>query len=183
VLAATGDCPPPDPRPESVLAIGPLTSGPRRDRAMLRSCVRTLAALASIAVLGGCALNGADKGTGDPVQAEVSGTVTYRERIALPATAVITVKLVDVSRADAPAIVLGEQVIASDGRQVPFEFVIGYDPGRIEEGNTYAVQARIEDGGKLLFINDQHHAVITSGAPRRVEMTLIRVRQSTETAK
>ena len=111
------------------------------------------------------------------MQAEVIGTVTYRERIALPPTAVITVKLVDVSRADAPAIVLGEQVIAASGRQVPFAFVIGYDPGLIEASHTYALQARIEDGGKLLFINDEHHAVITREAPQRVDMILKSARQ------
>lgn len=136
-----------------------------------------MAALAATVVLGGCATHSSDTGNGDPVTAEVSGTVTYRERIALPATATVTVKLVDVSRADAPAIVLGEQVMATAGRQVPFSFVIGYDPGGIDPRHTYAVQARIEDGGNLLFISDRHYAVITREAPDRVDMTLTAVRQ------
>ena len=104
--------------------------------------------------------------------AQVTGTVAYRERIALPPTAVIKVQLVDVSRADAPAIVLGEQVIEAGGRQVPFDFAIAYDAGRIETNHSYAVQARIEDDGRLRFISDQHYAVVTRGAPMRVDLVL-----------
>ena len=80
--------------------------------------------------------------------AKVTGTVTYRERIALPPTAVIKVQLVDVSRADAPAIVLGEQVTHAAGKQVPFAFEIPFDPARIEASHSYAVQARIEQDGQ-----------------------------------
>jgi putative lipoprotein len=103
---------------------------------------------------------------------KVTGTVTYRERIALPPTAVIKVQLVDVSRADAPAIVLGEQVIQSAGKQVPFSFEIQFDPAKIEANYSYAVQARIEEDGKLRFVSDRHYAVITRGAPTHVDMVL-----------
>ena len=102
----------------------------------------------------------------------MTGTVTYRERIALPPTAVIKVQLVDVSRADAPAIVLGEQVTHAAGKQVPFAFEIPFDPARIEANHSYAVQARIEQDGKLRFISDRHYAVITRGAPTHVDIVL-----------
>ena len=105
----------------------------------------------------------------------VTGTVTYLQRIALPPSAVVAVKLADVSRADAPAIVLGEQRIEADGRQVPFAFEIEYDPTRIDPRFTYVIQARIEDGGRLLFINDQAYPVITRGAPSEVDLVLIPV--------
>jgi putative lipoprotein len=82
------------------------------------------------------------------------------------------VQLADVSRADAKAIVLGEQTILASGRQVPFEFEIAYDPSGIEANHTYTVQARIEEGGQLRFISDQHYAVITRGAPAHVDMVL-----------
>ena len=127
--------------------------------------------LLSALLLAGCSSPGivpAGGGTG----ATVTGTVAYRERIALPPTAVIKVQLVDVSRADAPAVVLGEQLIEAGGRQVPFAFEIPYDPARIDQRYTYAVQARIENDGQLLFINDQRYAVITRGAPTEVAMML-----------
>ena len=104
--------------------------------------------------------------------AKVTGTVTYRERIALPPTALIKVQLVDVSRADAPSIVLGEQVTQAAGKQVPFSFEIPFDPARIEANYSYAVQARIEVDGKLRFISDRHYGVITRGAPTHVDMVL-----------
>ena len=102
----------------------------------------------------------------------VTGTVTYRERIALPPTAVVKVQLADVSRADAPAIVLGDEIIRTEGRQVPFAFTIEYDPARIDPRFTYVIQARIEDGDKLLFISDRSYPVITRGAPTQVDLVL-----------
>jgi len=60
----------------------------------------------------------------------------------------------------------------SGGRQVPFSFEIPYDPARIDERMSYAVQARIEEGGELRFISDQHYAVITRGASTHVDLRL-----------
>jgi putative lipoprotein len=123
-------------------------------------------------VLAGCAATSVVPEGGGAAPAKVTGTVIYRERIALPPTAVIKVQLVDVSRADAPAVVIGEQVIPAEGKQVPFAFEIAYDSTRIEANHSYAVQARIEDDGQLRFINDQRYAVITRGAPIHVEIVL-----------
>jgi len=97
-------------------------------------------------------------------KAVVSGSVFYRERMALPPDAVITVKLVDVSRQDAPATVLAEQVIEPEA-SVPVEFALEYDPAAIDDRMSYAVQARIESGGELMFINTEHIPVITRGGP------------------
>jgi putative lipoprotein len=104
----------------------------------------------------------------------VTGTVTYRERIALPPTAVVTVRLADVSLADAPSVLVAEQVIRTEGQQVPFEFALHYDASRILPSHTYAVQVRIEDGGKLLFISDTMNPVITRSAPTRVDIVVRR---------
>jgi putative lipoprotein len=104
--------------------------------------------------------------------AAVSGTVSYRARVALPPTAVVEVQLADVSRADAAAVVLGEQTIETRGKQVPFAFEIRYDPARIEANHTYAVQARIEVDGQLRFISDQRYPVITRGAPTKVDVVV-----------
>jgi len=128
--------------------------------------------LSLIGWLAACSTTSAVPAGGGASMVKVTGTVTYRERVALPPTAVITVRLVDVSRADAPAIVLGEQIMQAAGRQVPFPFEIPYDPARIEANYSYAVEARIEQDGKLRFISDRHYAVITRGAPTRVDIVL-----------
>ena len=107
--------------------------------------------------------------------AAVSGTVTYLQRIALPPNAVVEVKLVDVSRQDVPAIVLGEQIITNPG-QVPIPFEIAYDPASIDPRFTYAVQVRITADGQLLFISDTVTPVITRGAPTSdVEIVVVPV--------
>ena len=108
--------------------------------------------------------------------ATVTGTVTYRERIALPETGVVvTVQLQDVSRADAPAIIIGEQVITDLGHQVPIAFDIKYDPSEIDERFTYAVRATITVDGKLMFTTTTHHGVITRGNPTEVKLMLEKV--------
>jgi len=107
----------------------------------------------------------------------VTGTITYLQRIALPEDAVITVQIQDTSLADAPATVMGEQVIQTEGKQVPFEFAVPYDPGEIQDNHSYTMSVRITDGtGKLLFINDTAIPVITRDNPtEEVEIVVVQV--------
>ena len=102
-------------------------------------------------------------------QAAVSGTVYYLQRIALPPDASIEVKLVDISKQDVPAETIAEQKITNPG-QVPIPFELWYDPAKIDPRMTYAVQARIEQGGKLLFISTRVFPVITRGNSTHVEV-------------
>ena len=98
-------------------------------------------------------------------QGVITGTVTYRNRSALPPTAVIEVALSDISLADAPAKVISTQRIEAQGKQVPFPYELFYDPAQIDQKHTYAVSARITDGSQLLFISDTVYPVLTRGAP------------------
>ena len=110
-------------------------------------------------------------------ESAVSGTVIYRERIALPDDAVVRVQLQDVSKMDVAAQVLGEQLIKTEGKQVPIEYSVPYDEEAIDERFTYSVSARIEDGeGKLLFISDTVIPVITRDNPTEdVEILVVSV--------
>lgn len=117
-------------------------------------------------------------GGGGPIQTQdnvVSGTVTYLQRRALPETAVLTVSLLDVSRADAPSIPIAQQRIETVGKQVPFTFDMAYDRTKIQERNRYAVRAEIRDGERLLFTTETNYPVITQGNPRSVEITVVPV--------
>ena len=109
--------------------------------------------------------------------ATVTGTVTYRERIALPPQGVVvTVKVEDISRADAPAVTIGEQIIENPSHQVPIPFEIQYNPDDIDERYTYAMRVRIEVDGKLWFINTTRYGVITRGNPTsNIEVILQKV--------
>lgn len=88
----------------------------------------------------------------------LKGEVIYRERIALPPNALLSVELADVSLADAPAAVIGSQTVDPAG-QVPIGFEIRFDPSVIRPGMTYALQARITVDDQLLFLNDERHQV------------------------
>jgi len=98
--------------------------------------------------------------------AVVTGVVTYRVRSALPADAEVRVRLEDVSRADAPAILLGEQVFGAEGRQVPLPFEIVFDPADIDPRHSYSLRAEIRDpAGRVLFRTTHTHPVITREGP------------------
>ena len=94
----------------------------------------------------------------------VVGTVTYRQRVALPADAVVEVRLQDTSRADAAARTIGQTSIPTHGAQVPIPFRIDYDPAGIDPSHSYSVRATINVGGKLLFSSTTMYPVLTRGA-------------------
>jgi putative lipoprotein len=138
---------------------------------------RTGSILFGLLLVAGCAgpSVASASGGGEP-SPRVTGTVSYRERLALEPGIVIKVQLADVSRADAMAGVIGEQIITTDGNQVPFRFEIPYDPATIKPQNTYAVSARMEDtNGRVRFVTDQRYAVITRGASTHVDLVLHQV--------
>jgi putative lipoprotein len=92
--------------------------------------------------------------------ATISGSIMYRERIALGADAVVEVELVDVSLADAPSKIVAEIRLDEPG-QVPIPFKVTYDPEAIDERFTYAIQARIYERGELRFTTTTHYPVLT----------------------
>jgi putative lipoprotein len=78
---------------------------------------------------------------------------------------VVIVQIQDTSIAGAEPTVVGEQRISDPG-PVPVSFEVGYDPVAIDEGHSYVVHARVEDGsGKVLYSTMQNYAVITQGHP------------------
>ena len=102
--------------------------------------------------------------------ARVTGTVTYRVRMFLPVDALVRVDLVNISRQGAPGITIGLQEIETGGRQVPIPFEIAYRPANIDPTHTYAVQASIVQGGRLLFTNTTTYKVITNGVVSNIEI-------------
>lgn len=101
---------------------------------------------------------------------QVTGTVTYLQRMALPTNAVIQVQLAEVSLADAPANVIAEQSINLGQRQVPVPFTLNVDPAKIDPKRTYAVRAKITVGSELRFISERSYPVLTQGNPAHVEI-------------
>ncbi|BEP45632.1 YbaY family lipoprotein [Variovorax sp. V15] len=134
-------------------------------------------AIAGASLLSACAVP-SSPAAGGTAQLRVTGTVTYRERIALDPAADIVVQLLDVSLMDAPSKVLAEQRIKANGKQVPFAYELKVDAARIDPRMRYAVSARITRGEQLLFINDTQYPVLTQGGTTSADLVLVRVTQA-----
>ena len=118
--------------------------------------------------------------SGREPNASVSGTVTYRERLALTPSATLVVELRDVSYADGPAPLIARQTISGPG-QVPIKFKVEYNRADIDSRNSYSISASIiESDGRLAFINDTAYEVLTRGNPDRVDMLLVLVQPPPE---
>ncbi|MGR5149981.1 YbaY family lipoprotein [Photobacterium alginatilyticum] len=131
-----------------------------------------LSALIALLVISACTnliKQDADLGT-------VDGSLTYKERVALPNNARITVTLSDVSKMDVPAEVISSQAFLSDGKQVPFDFQLNFMKEEIKPNHTYSISARIEVNGKLMFITDTSNPVITDPSlTTKLNLMLVKV--------
>jgi len=109
----------------------------------------------------------------------VTGTVSYRERIALAPGSTVIVTLEDTSKADAKATLLGESRIPIERSQAPITFAIEVDAGRIDPRHRYAVRARILDPqGALRWTSTQAYLVMTGGHPNSVDVLVEAIRVS-----
>jgi len=122
-------------------------------------------ALATLLAIGGCGGRGAPSAS---AEAQLTGTVVYRERMALPPGGRVEVRLEDVTQVGAPAEEIASQTIATDGKQVPIAFEIHYPLKSIEPTHRYGVRASIVSAdGELLFTSAEHKAVFTDGGTQR----------------
>ncbi len=113
--------------------------------------------------------------------ATISGTVAYRERIALPPNAVVEVMLLDVSGAVPQTV--ARTTVGTAGRQVPIPFSLGYDSARIEARNRYALRAEIRSAaGELMWITDPVVPALGSGMATTNVMLMLNQVQATGSA-
>lgn len=106
--------------------------------------------------------------------AVITGSVTYRQRIALPPGSRLEVKVEDVSLADAPSETIAETSSVITG-QVPVSFEIAVGAGKVKAGRMYTLRATIFLGDQMLFTTDTHVSVLGEGDPARVDLVLVQV--------
>lgn len=105
----------------------------------------------------------------------VTGTIAYREKMALPPGSQVTIKLLDTSLQDVAAQEISTQIITTSGEQVPLPFSLSYEPSQILPQNTYTVRAEIYLKDQLAFTTTQSYPVITRDNPTEVDLMLQRV--------
>lgn len=113
--------------------------------------------LAAAVLLGtaGCRSKAPASGYRGPV---IFGSVMYRARVALPPDAVLTLRLLDVTQRDAPAIVLAEKSFSGPG-QPPLAFELPYPQEAVRHDRRTVVEARIEVAGRARFYSVTAHPV------------------------
>ena len=114
---------------------------------------------------------GVDPNAATNAVATITGSITYRERIALPADAVVRVQLRDVSLMDVAAKLIGEQIIRPQ-HSVPIPFVVSFDPAIINERMSYSIFATIHSGERMLFVSDRNYPVLTRGNTNQIDLVL-----------
>ncbi|MFC3674327.1 YbaY family lipoprotein [Ferrovibrio xuzhouensis] len=119
-----------------------------------RTFIATAAAVLAVSAVGACATRANS----------VDGTVSYRERLILPADSQVVVRLEDVTKGQAYPAVVTEQRIVPQSAAVT-RFSLPYRPGDINPAGTYVVTAWIEQGGRVLFRNAKLYQVLTKTAP------------------
>ena len=110
-----------------------------------------------------------------PAQAgTISGTASYRQRVALPPDAVFEAVLIDAAIADAPARELGRVRLQPAG-QSPFRFSIPYRDSDVTPGGRYTVRATVRHGDRLLFTTDTFTPVLTGGPSQPLNLVMVQV--------
>jgi len=140
---------------------------------MTQQAIRTGALLLLTLLLASCGLRVDMHGEEARPSGKISGTITYRERVALPPDALVRVALLDVSRMDVAATLIAETTIVPR-HGVPIAFELDYDPGKIDPRLVYAVRATILRGDNYLFVTDTHYPVLTRGHGESVDLVLKR---------
>jgi len=95
----------------------------------------------------------------------ISGTVFYRERIALPPNSTAEVVLEDVSIVDRPAVEIARATVVPAG-QVPIRFDLPYPSDRIVADHRYGVRAAILwPSGARMFVSNAHYSPFENATP------------------
>ncbi len=112
----------------------------------------------------------------------VSGSVAYRERIALPAGSRVEIVLTDVSLADVAATEITRQSLVTEGQQVPIAFELQANRSDLRDGMRYAVHAEIRDPGeRLMWTTDTVYPVVPATPGSTLDMgSLLLVRVAGE---
>lgn len=125
-------------------------------------------------LLAGCSMF-SRKDSNASLSGHLTGSVTYRERIALPPDAKVIVSLEDTTRKDRSAEFVAQQVLEPKG-QVPVAFDLRYIPSAIDLKRRYAINAAIIDGAEqLLWSTDESVPVNFAEQDKPIVITVNRM--------
>lgn len=113
----------------------------------------------------------------EPAPVVINGHITYPEKVAMAPNVVVTIQVVDVSRADAPAVVVATTELYPEGKQIPLSFRLSAKRSAFAKGRRYQVNVRITEGKVLRFITKQAHPLDIDNLPSRFDIVVNAVAQ------
>ncbi len=108
-------------------------------------------------------------------QHSITANVFYLQRIALPPGAQVSLVLEDISKMDVAAEVIAQQTITAVGSP-PYQMDLSYNAAQIKPQHRYALRARIELNGQLLFTNTQQIDAFANQSAKPTEILVSQVR-------
>jgi uncharacterized lipoprotein YbaY len=131
------------------------------------------AALALLAVLGGCGSTGGGTGVDaevpappsapDPRSALLTGRITWQPKVTLGSKAVVKVWLQDMSEPGSPVPVIIDEYARQGPGPIPIAFQLRYDPLAIRPERRYTLLVKIYEGDRVRFVNARSYPVLTAG--------------------
>jgi len=130
------------------------------------------ATLISAALLAACA--GPNK-MPTPQANAVVGTVDVADRAMVPPQSTLIVELHEIAQPSAPARVVGQTAIQIETLKPPFKFILPTNAAPINNEAEYRVSARITLGNQTTYASDTAYPVLTRGAGKTANLSLVRV--------
>lgn len=122
----------------------------------------------------GAATAGADEGDPVPDSLTLTGSAVFEDGAVLPAGALLTVTLEDTSRADAPAVTIGQAQVQLSGQRPPVAFALIYPRSAVLPQAVYAVRGRVTQGDRLLFTTMESNPVDALN-PAPIDLRMLQV--------
>lgn len=135
-----------------------------------RKCVHTLVLTLLMMICLGVDFVMAQAGAAETIK----GTVWYRERILVPANAIVTVSLVNLEEMDVAASVIASNQFVVEN-EPPWDFSVRYTPDKLTDKGQYGVQAKLENDGRLRFVSKEPVPVLLGEETEDVTILLTMV--------
>lgn len=143
---------------------------------MIASITQRRAVLATVisaaALLAACAQNG---NMPTPQANAIVGTVNLEQPMMVPPQSTLIVELHEIASVGAPAKVVGQTSIQIENLKPPYKFMLPTNAAPINNAAEYRVNARITLGNQTTYASDTAYPVLTRGAGKSANLTLVRV--------
>jgi len=108
----------------------------------------------------------------DPKHQAITGTVTYRDRSALPRDAILNVELREVLSYNSQPVTLARQSYTASRQPISFE--LDYDPTQIDPRRNYVLHINITAGGRQLYTLRQDAPILGNNPSTNLQLLVDR---------